>query len=253
MGPVTRSSSRVVAKVAKSKAGIDKPLKANNNPGIEKRPKKTRKVKVGNSKNDQDVKKRLESDPGASTTKPSGSKSFWLMKAEPESRIVKGKDVKFRQNIKYSIDDLADMENQTSPWDGVRNYEARNIMRDRMKIGDEVLFYHSNCKQPGIAGLCEVVRDAYPDFTAFDKDHPYYDPKSDEKAPRWFVDVKFVRKFPQLILLSRLKEHLKNSKSADSSPLKNMALLNRGRLSVQPVSKEEMEFIMKLSSGDATL
>ncbi|KAJ2800971.1 hypothetical protein H4R20_003860, partial [Coemansia guatemalensis] len=109
------------------------------------------------------------------------STQYWLMKAEPESRIVKGIDVKF------SIDDLQAMENSTSPWDGVRSYEARNIMRDKMKVGDKALFYHSNCKEPGIAGVMTVVRCGYPDYTAFDLDHPYYDPKSNKAAPKWYM------------------------------------------------------------------
>ncbi|KAJ2910843.1 hypothetical protein GGI21_000454 [Coemansia aciculifera] len=104
------------------------------------------------------------------------------MKAEPESRIVKGKDVKF------SIDDLRDMSESLSPWDGVRNFEARNIMRDQMKVGDKVLFYHSNCKTPGVAGTATIVREGYPDYTAFDVEHPYYDAKStDPSMPKWYM------------------------------------------------------------------
>ncbi|KAJ2486131.1 hypothetical protein IWW37_005712, partial [Coemansia sp. RSA 2050] len=104
------------------------------------------------------------------------------MKAEPELRIVKGKDVKF------SIDDLYAMKDSTSPWDGVRNFEARNIMRNLMKVGDKVLFYHSNCKTPGVAGTAIVVREGYPDYTAFDTKHPYYDAKStDPNSPKWFM------------------------------------------------------------------
>ncbi|KAJ2458319.1 hypothetical protein GGF42_002142 [Coemansia sp. RSA 2424] len=104
------------------------------------------------------------------------------MKAEPESHIVKGKDVKF------SIDDLRSMKESTSPWDGVRNFEARNIMRDQMKVGDKVLFYHSNCKTPGVAGTATIVREGYPDDTAFDVEHPYYDAKStDPSSPKWYM------------------------------------------------------------------
>ncbi|RIA97052.1 PUA-like domain-containing protein [Glomus cerebriforme] len=160
---------------------------------------------------------------------------YWLMKAEPDSRIVKGKDVKF------SINDLADMPDGVSQWDGVRNYEARNIMKDKMKIGDKVLFYHSNCKTPGIAGLAEIVKEAYPDYTAFDEFHPYYDPKSNKDNPRWFmVDVKFVRKFKRLITLKELQTH--------RDKLKDMTLLSRGRLSIQPVKKEHYRFILELEN-----
>ncbi|KAJ2556915.1 hypothetical protein EV175_001677 [Coemansia sp. RSA 1933] len=154
------------------------------------------------------------------------------MKAEPDSRIVKGIDVKF------SIDDLARI--QRSPWDGVRNYEARNILRDRMKLGDKVLFYHSNCKQPGIAGIASIVREGYPDHTAFDPNHPYYDIKSNKDAPKWFmVDVKFHSKFTEVLPLSQLKTLDK---------LKEMVLIKRGRLSVQPVRKEEYDFILALAN-----
>ncbi|KAI8054349.1 hypothetical protein BDF22DRAFT_407484 [Syncephalis plumigaleata] len=160
------------------------------------------------------------------------------MKAEPESRIIKGKDVKF------SIDDLAIMPNATSAWDG-RNYEARNIMRDRMKIGDKVLFYHSNCKEPGIAGVAEIVREGYPDHTALDASHPYYDSKlKPEDKNRWFmVDVKFVSKFPRFISLNELKRY-------KSTHLSSMVLLTRGRLSVQPVTRDEFDFINNLAHND---
>ncbi|RKP09241.1 PUA-like domain-containing protein [Thamnocephalis sphaerospora] len=162
------------------------------------------------------------------------------MKAEPETRIVKGKDVRF------SVDDLAAMPAATSPWDGVRNYEARNIMRDRMRVGDQILFYHSNCKEPGVAGIAEIVREGYPDHTATDPSHPYYDAKSNpEGPPRWFmVDVRFVHKLSRLVSLKELKQH-------HDGKLRNMVLLNRGRLSVQPVTQEEFEFIVALGSSDA--
>ncbi|RUP46279.1 PUA-like domain-containing protein [Jimgerdemannia flammicorona] len=157
-----------------------------------------------------------------------GTVRYWLMKAEPDSRIVKGKDVKFR----------------TSQWDGVRNFEARNIMRDRMKTGDKVLFYHSNCKEPGIAGIAEIAREGYPDYTALDESHPYYDPNSKEDNPKWFmVDVKFVRKLNRFLALKELQSY----KDAE---LSDMALIKRGRLSVQPVKKEEFEFILRLEEKE---
>ncbi|KAJ3014334.1 Thymocyte nuclear protein 1 [Thoreauomyces humboldtii] len=155
----------------------------------------------------------------------------WLMKAEPETRMEKGVDVKF------SIDDLE--EKTTSCWDGVRSYEARNHMR-AMKVGDPVFFYHSNCKLPGIAGLAEVHKEAYPDYSAWDPKHPYFDPKTDKDNPKWeMVDVKFVRKLRRFISLKELQSH-------KDGALKNMFLIKRGRLSVQPVGQPEWEFILSL-------
>ncbi len=150
--------------------------------------------------------------------------NYWLMKSEPNA---------------FSIDDLAQMPDQTEHWDGVRNYQARNMMRDEMRIGDRVFFYHSNCTPPGIVGIMQVVREGYPDFTAFDPQSKYFDDKSDPEKPRWFmVDIQLVRKFKRLINLSELKEHL---------PLEGMKLLQRGnRLSITPVSKEHWDFILTL-------
>ncbi|PPQ69899.1 hypothetical protein CVT26_014162 [Gymnopilus dilepis] len=168
------------------------------------------------------------------------SETYWLLKAEPDSRIVKGKDVKF------SVEDFERVK--TSPWEGVRNYEARNLMKE-MREGDKALFYHSNCKNPGIAGFAHVSKEAYPDYTAWDSSHPYYDPKSDEKNPKWFmVDLTFDSRAQHFVPLALLK------KIADSSPssiphevsylgeegakaIKGMDLVTRGRLSVQRVEK----------------
>ncbi|MEJ2346822.1 MAG: EVE domain-containing protein [Gammaproteobacteria bacterium] len=152
--------------------------------------------------------------------------NYWLMKSEPNE---------------FSIDDLACMPGKTEHWDGVRNYQARNMMRDQMKVGDQVLFYHSNCDEPGIVGVAKVVRQGYPDFTAFDPEDPHYDPKSDPDNPRWYmVDVKFVRKLKRTITLQELKEH------ADSE-LAEMPLVRRGnRLSVMPVSAAQWQFILAL-------
>ena len=150
--------------------------------------------------------------------------NYWLMKSEPSV---------------FSIDDLANCKNQTEPWDGVRNYQARNMMRDDMKKGDRVFFYHSNCDTPGIVGIMTVVKESYPDPTAFDPSHKYFDPKSDPDKPRWYlVDVKFKKKFKTTIALSELREH---------PPLKNMKILQKGnRLSITPVTKQEWEYILKL-------
>ncbi|HEU4617785.1 MAG TPA: EVE domain-containing protein [Gammaproteobacteria bacterium] len=152
--------------------------------------------------------------------------SYWLMKSEPDV---------------FGIDDLAAAPGRTTCWDGVRNYQARNFMRDEMKTGDGVLFYHSNCAEPGIVGLAEVVKEAYPDHTAFDPRDPHYDPDSDPKHPRWYmVDIRLDRKLKRLISLDELKRH------ADGE-LRGFALLKRGnRLSVLPVSEKQWNFILSL-------
>ena len=135
-----------------------------------------------------------------------------------------------------SIDDLAAMPNQTVAWYGVRNYQARNFMRNQMQIGDGVLFYHSNCKEPGIVGIAEVCSAAYPDAKQFDKKSKYFDPKATQETPRWFnVDVKLVKKIA-LITIAELKQH---------SELENMRTLQRGnRLSITPLDPAEWKFIM---------
>lgn len=145
---------------------------------------------------------------------------YWLMKSEPSD---------------CSIDDLAAMKNQTVAWYGVRNYQARNFMRNQMQVGDGVLFYHSNCKEPGIAGIAEVCHLAYPDATQFDKKSKYFDPKATPETPRWFnVDVKLVKKI-ELISLEELKRH---------PELENMRTLQRGnRLSITPLDPAEWRFI----------
>ncbi len=150
--------------------------------------------------------------------------NYWLMKSEPDV---------------YGIDHLAAQPDQTDHWDGVRNYQARNMMRDEMKVGDRVFFYHSNCKPPGIVGIMEVVREGYPDFTAWDPDSKYFDPKSSEENPRWFmVDVKLVEKFDRIITLDELKA---------TPGLEEMPLVRRGnRLSIMPVTPEQWEIILGL-------
>ncbi len=150
---------------------------------------------------------------------------FWLVKSEPDV---------------FSIDHLDKSPKKTTYWDGVRNYQARNYMRDEMKKGDLVLFYHSNAEDTGVAGVCEVVKEGYPDFTAFDKKDKHYDPKSKEEAPAWFmVDLKLVKKFPRIVTLAEIKKNKK---------LWNMKLVQPGnRLSVMPVEKEEFEEILAMS------
>ena len=136
-----------------------------------------------------------------------------------------------------SVDDALAAPDQTVAWTGVRKYQARNLKRDMMRLGDGVLFYHSSCPQPGIAGIAEVASTAYPDPTQFDKKSPYYDPKSDQEQPRWMlVDVKVTQK-TQLIALSTLREY---------EELADMILLRKGnRLSVMPVTTAEWQFIAK--------
>ena len=152
-------------------------------------------------------------------------KNYWLLKTEPEC---------------YSIDDLAAEPNKTTFWDGVRNYQARNYLRDQMKKGDEVFFYHSNADPPAIVGVATVVKEGYPDFTAFDPNEKHYDAKSKQSEPTWMmVDIKFKRKFKRPLGLTELRE-LKE--------LKDMELLRQGsRLSVQPVRPKEFETILKLA------
>ena len=148
----------------------------------------------------------------------------WLMKTEPNE---------------FGIDDFAGCPDQTEPWDGVRNYQARNMMRDEMKKGDRVFIYHSNCDEPGVVGVARIVREGYPDPTAFDPEDKHHDPKSDPDNPRWYlVDVKFERKLRRTITLAEMKAE---------AALEGMALVRRGnRLSVMPVSGEEWEHILSL-------
>ncbi|HLU52789.1 MAG TPA: EVE domain-containing protein [Acidimicrobiia bacterium] len=146
----------------------------------------------------------------------------WLMKSEPDD---------------YSIDDLA--ADGRTHWDGVRNYQARNYMRDEMRVGDMVLFYHSVVRPPGVVGLAEVVTEAYPDHTAWDPDSKYYDPKSSPEDPRWFmVDVAFVEKFARMVTIDEIRSH---------PELSEMVLLHRPRLSVQPVTDQEFEIVVALA------
>ena len=148
---------------------------------------------------------------------------YWLMKSEPDE---------------FSIDDLAKAPKQTTAWFGVRNYQARNFMRDDMRVGDRAFFYHSSCPEPGIAGIVEISRVAYPDATQFDPKSDYYDPKSTRDAPRWMnVDVKLVRKTP-LVSVQTLRE---------TKGLQDMVTLRRGnRLSITPVTQAEWKCILGL-------
>ncbi|MCO5106481.1 MAG: EVE domain-containing protein [Burkholderiaceae bacterium] len=148
------------------------------------------------------------------------AKSFWLMKSEPDE---------------CSIDDALAMPRQTVPWFGVRNYQARNFMRDAMRIGDGVLFYHSGCAEPGIAGIGEVASTPYPDATQFDPKSPYHDAKSSRESPRWvLVDVRVLRK-TRYLALAELRRH---------EALADMAVLRKGnRLSITPVTPAEWRYL----------
>ena len=152
---------------------------------------------------------------------------YWLFKSEPDA---------------FSIDALAAAPRRTSHWDGVRNFQARNMMRDGMKRGDLGFFYHSSCAEPGIVGIVKVVREGYPDHTAFDAGSKYFDADSDPSSPRWFmVDVQLVRRFAQPVTLERLRRHAEGK-------LKDMLVLRRGnRLSITPVTEQEWKFINALA------
>lgn len=147
---------------------------------------------------------------------------YWLMKSEPDC---------------FSIDDLKNQK--VAPWDGVRNYQVRNMLRDEMQVGDQAFFYHSNATPPGIAGLMEIVRAGYPDSTAFDPKAEHFDPKSDPANPRWYmVDVKFKRKFPRLLSLEALRQH---------PELHTLQILRKGsRLSITPLSAKEWQLILDI-------
>lgn len=149
---------------------------------------------------------------------------YWLFKSEPSE---------------FSLEDLRKSKNQTTFWDGVRNYQARNFLRDEIKKGDGVLFYQSSTDPLAVVGYCEVVKEGYPDHTQFDKKNEHYDEKADPQNPTWFmVDIKLVKEFKKLVTLEVIKSNPK---------LKNMKLIQRGqRLSIQPVTIEEWDEILKM-------
>ena len=151
---------------------------------------------------------------------------YWLMKTEPTT---------------FSVEDLERAKRQTTGWDGVRNYQARNMLRDEMKKGDQAFLYYSSTDVPGIVALMKIVKEGYPDPTAFDRKHHHYDPDSDPEKPRWFmVDVQLERRLARVITLEELRKHT-------TKELKNMALLRKGnRLSITPVEPAEWQFILSL-------
>ena len=158
------------------------------------------------------------------TPRAAGEKRYWLVKSEPDV---------------FSFDDLLRVHNKTTNWNGVRNFAARNFMKDGMKLGDRVFFYHSMSQEPGIVGICEVVREAYPDETALDPANEGFDPKSTAENPIWYmVDLRAVAQLTHPVTLAQIKAR---------KELAGMALLRIGRLSVSPVSREEWEIICALA------
>lgn len=156
------------------------------------------------------------------------SRTYWLMKSEPDA---------------YSIDDLE--RDGVEPWDGIRNYEARNFMRDEMTIGDRALFYHSNVKPPVIVGQMEVCSEPYPDPTQFDPESKYFDEKSSESEPRWeLIDVRYLETFPKPVTRDRLKE---------DEQLSEMMLFKRNRLSITRVTREEFERVLALAGAELSI
>lgn len=155
--------------------------------------------------------------------------NYWLMKTEPST---------------FSIDDLAKAPKRTTCWDGVRNYQVRNMMRDQFAVGDLAFMYHSSCDIPGVVGVMKVVSKGYPDATAFDRKHAHYDPESDPKAPRWYmVDVRLEQRFSRVISLDELRRHV-------DGKLRDLLILKRGnRLSITPVSAAEWRFIGSLATS----
>ncbi|WP_271272850.1 EVE domain-containing protein [Aliamphritea hakodatensis] len=151
---------------------------------------------------------------------------YWLFKSEPDA---------------FGIDDLAAMPDQTEHWDGIRNYQARNFLRDQVKLGDQVFFYHSSCKDVGIVGVAEVVRESYPDHTQFDPESKYYDPKSSPDNPRWMmVDIKLKQKFSKILPLKTIKA---------MPEITEIGLVKKGhRLSIMPVTDVEWNLLMEKAS-----
>ena len=154
--------------------------------------------------------------------------SYWLFKSEPDA---------------FAIDDLRSEPGSVSFWDGVRNYQARNFLRDQVAVGDRVFFYHSGIKDPAVVGVAEVVEAGYPDPTQFDADAPYFDPKSSPESPRWYgVDIRFIGAFEREVTLREIRT---------MPELESMPLVNRSRLSIQPVSREAWDIICVLGGFSA--
>ena len=210
MSQQLRRSRRLKEKREREAANVSHDEKENKNDIIQKK-KIAKKVKNKNSK------KII----GKSNNK---NKKYWLMKSEPSS---------------YSIDDLLNEGEAGDYWDGIRNYQVRNMIRDEIKCDDEALFYHSCCKPPGIAGSMIITKECYVDFTAFDKNEKYYDPKSSKESPKWFMfNVKIKNKFSNYISLPELKK---------IKEISNMKILQKGnRLSITEITKQEYDYICEL-------
>jgi len=252
-----RSSRRIstAAEPTKKETAMEKPKSVATN--ISKKGKKESKPSKGATdsvngkgkdsaepKNEEETKSPVSNGSDVSKPSPSSGKQYWLMKAEPESRIEKGKDIKF------SIDDLAS-KGVPEPWDGIRAYPARNNLR-AMKKGDLAFFYHSSCKVPAIVGTMEIVEEHTPDLTAHDPSAPYYDASSTPESPKWsVVHVKFRQKLETPITLKDLRAF----QAEKGSPLENMQMLKLTRLSVSKVSAGEWEFLTGImeKNGDKIL
>lgn len=166
--------------------------------------------------------------PQTSSKKPdTPGTRYWLLKSEPTT---------------FSIDDLASAPKKTTSWEGVRNYQARNMLRDDFQKGDQVLFYHSACAEPAVVGTATVAKAGYPDHFALDPKHHYYDEKSNAETPRWYmVDIKLEKKFARPVTLAELRQH---------KPLADMLLLRKGtRLSVQPLKQSEFDEVVRLAQS----
>ncbi|KAF9551701.1 hypothetical protein EC957_006595 [Mortierella hygrophila] len=230
---VQQSKTTATGATATKRAKVTNSTSTTTTPTKKDTPAKGTKTKSGtDSKPAKDTTTSEKHQPLSATelTNEDGTRiSVWLIKSEPDA---------------FSIDDLINSKDSTSQWDGVRNHEAKNLMKNSMKVGDQVLFYHSNTKAPGIVAMAKIAREAYPDHTAFDPKSHYYDNKSTKDDPRWFmVDVKYERKLKRVLTLKELQRY-------KDKELSQMKLLNRGRLSVQPVSNSEMKFIMDLEQQD---
>ncbi|KAH0847948.1 hypothetical protein AYO21_11822 [Fonsecaea monophora] len=244
------TSSTRTARASKQKPSAKKPAPTTTTAKVGRKAKAAPKVKNASSESESEDALVSERHPATSNgdTNKSGEIAaldhdiqYWLMKAEPESRIEKGHDVKF------SIDDLA-AKTEPEGWDGVRNPVARNNMR-AMRKGDLAFFYHSNCATPGIAGVMRIVGEHTTDESAFDPAHPYFDPKSDRAKPKWeLVHVEFVKKFDNLVTLKELKSFAK-----PGGALENMQTLKQSRLSVSAVTPEEWRFILDQAGESVSL
>ncbi|KAK8066281.1 hypothetical protein PG997_013028 [Apiospora hydei] len=227
----TKAATTTTAPAAKSKTSTTEEKSAKSDTQPNGTPDSTKPAKVTQKESTS------ETNSGAGSSDPSCEKAYWLLKAEPETRLENGVDVRF------SIDDLAS-RTEPEPWDGIRNYAARNNLR-AMKKGDLAFFYHSNCKEPGIVGTMEIVREHSPDLSAHDPKAPYYDASSKPSEPKWsVVHVEFRSKFAQQMGLKELREMGK-----PGQPLEKMQLLKQSRLSVSRVSPAEFKYLIGVAAA----